>query len=73
MIQVITFINLEGFVMKNIINNIQQNYIDFSVSDFYNMYSNGETNVYFKAANMSEYNRKYLGYRNSIIVLLQLV
>lgn len=65
--------NLDNYIIKNAIRDTEQDYIDYTISDFYNMYSKGDYNVLFKCNNYVEYNRKYLSLKCIMLSLLALI
>ena len=66
-------INLDCYQIKNILKCVEQEYIEYTVSDFYRLYSNGQHNILFKCTSRDEFNRKYLNYHNSCVALLEIL
>lgn len=66
-------INKQCYKVANVIEDVEFKYLAYTVRDFYDMYSMSDKIIYFKCLTMEDYNRKYLGLRDSIISILELL
>lgn len=66
-------INKQSYKISNVIEDIEFKYLSFTVRDFYDLYTNSEKIIYFKALTIEEYDRKYLALRESLISIMELL